>query len=72
MAKFEVGKRYYSRSACDYDCVFEVEIVSRTEKSVVVKGDANKRCKINIDNDGEYIVPEHYSMAPVYRAIREA
>lgn len=71
MKKFEIGKKYMARSVCDYDCVFTVEIVSRTDKSVVVKGDSNKRCKIYTDNNGEYIIPERYSMAPVYRSMHE-
>ena len=34
MSTFEVGKSYYATSACDHNCVFVVEIVKRTAKTV--------------------------------------
>lgn len=36
-AVFQVGQSYGSRSACDSDCVFSMEIVSRTEKTAMEK-----------------------------------
>jgi len=72
MTKFEVGKKYFAASACDSACVFTVEIVKRTDKTVTFRRDGyERRAKINTDNNGEYIVPERYSMAPVFRACRE-
>lgn len=35
--KFEVGKKYSMRSACDYDCVWTYKVVSRTESTVVLQ-----------------------------------
>lgn len=72
MAIFEVGKKYYDTSACDHNCIFVVEIVKRTAKTVTFRrGGQERRAKIHTDNNGEYIIPERYSMAPVFRASRE-
>ncbi len=69
MSTFEVGKSYYTTSACDHNCVFVVEIVKRTAKTVTFRRDGQeRRAKIYTDHNGEYIVPERYSMAPVFRA----
>lgn len=27
MKKFEVGKTYYSRSICNHECIFTIEVV---------------------------------------------
>ena len=65
MSTFEVGKSYYATSACDHNCVFVVEIVKRTAKTVTFRRDGQeRRAKIYADHNGEYIVPERYSMAP--------
>ena len=71
MATFEIGKKYFTTSACDHNCVFVVEIVKRTAKTVTFRRDGQeRRAKIYTDHDGEYIIPERYSMAPVFRASR--
>lgn len=65
MATFEIGKKYFTTSACDHNCVFVVEIVKRTAKTVTFRRDGQeRRAKIYTDHDGEYIIPERYSMAP--------
>lgn len=62
MIAFEVGKAYYTTSACDHNCVFVVEIVKRTAKTVTFRRDGQeRRTKIHTDRDVEYIVPERYS-----------
>lgn len=33
MKKFEIGKEYFDHSICNYDCVFTIKIVKRTEKN---------------------------------------
>ena len=72
MTTFEIGKKYYDTSACDHNCVFVIEITKRTAKTVTyLRNDVERRAKIYIDRDGEYIIPERYSMAPVFRACRE-
>ena len=72
MSVFEVGKKYWDTSACDHNCVFTIEIIKRTDKTVTFRRRGKERqAKIYTDNNGEYIVPERYSMAPVFRACRE-
>ena len=72
MNKFEIGKEYFSRSICNYDCIFTIKITGRTAKTVSYEymGDS-RRSKIRVDDSGEYIQPDRYSMAPVFRAERE-
>lgn len=72
MKTFEVGKKYYDTSACDHNCVFVVEIIKRTAQTVTFRRNGKeRRAKIYTDGGGEYIVPDRYSMAPVFRACRE-
>lgn len=35
--KFEVGKTYSTRSACDHECIFSFEVIKRTEKQLTLK-----------------------------------
>ncbi len=72
MNKFEIGKEYFSRSICNHDCVFTIKITKRTAKTVSYEymGES-RRSKIRVDDSGEYIQPDRYSMAPVFRASRE-
>lgn len=41
---FEVGKRYSMRSACDHNCVWTYEVISRTKRSVMI---------MQVNKDGE-------------------
>lgn len=71
MNKFEAGKTYSTSSVGDHNCIFKIEIISRTEKSALIKsfmGDT-RRAKIHADHfdGGEYIRPENYSFAPIFR-----
>lgn len=72
MCKFEVGSVYYARSACNHDCVFLMKVLSRTEKSVKAdfSGEGVKRAMIRVSDSSEWVMPWHYSMAPVFRAER--
>ena len=74
MKKFETGKTYYTRYVCDSDSRITATVISRTDKTVTIKTDDNrvKRCKIHTDENGEFIIPERYSLAPVFRAYRVA
>ncbi|MDP8173145.1 hypothetical protein QJU93_07215 [Pasteurella skyensis] len=70
MKQFEIGKTYYARSACNYNCIFEITILKRTAKTVTIFDDADqceRRVKIHKDESGEYITPYNYSMAPLFR-----
>lgn len=72
MKKFEIGKEYFTTSACDHECVFTVKIVKRTDKTVTFERNGQtRRAKLFSDEHGEYIIPDRYSMAPVFRAERE-
>lgn len=69
MFTFEIGHKYYDTSACDHNCIFTIEIVKRTAKTVTFLRDGKeRRTKLFCDERGEYIIPDRYSMAPVFRA----
>ena len=72
MKKFEIGKEYFDRSVCNHDCIFTIKIIKRTEKTVTFERNGKtRRAKLFFDERGEYIIPERYSMAPVFRAENE-
>lgn len=72
MKKFEVGKSYWTRSPANYDCIFTVQILSRTEKSVTVRYNEQtftRRVKVDTHDKHEYFMPfGSYSMAPCINA----
>lgn len=73
MEKFEVGKTYYTRSACDYDCIFDIKVISRTEKTIrVIEDGMEKTLRVKVWGDEEIVKPDGtYSMCPVIRASKE-
>lgn len=72
MKQFEIGKTYFDTWACDSDSISTIKIVGRSEKMVTFERNGKtRRAKIYTDANGEYIIPDHYSMACVYRAERE-
>lgn len=72
MKKFEIGKEYFTHSVCDSECRFTIKVTGRTAKTVSYIYDGNaRRSKIRVDDCGEYIQPDNYSMAPIFRAERE-
>ena len=72
MKRFEVGHTYFDQYACDHETLSVIKIVKRTPKTVVFERHGKtRRAKLYEDSNGEYIVPDHYSMAGVYRAERE-
>ena len=68
--KFIVGESYSRRSICDYDCVFCIKIVSRTEKTVMAEDSFGETRRYKIQNYGnyEYIKAGNYSMAGTWSA----
>lgn len=70
MIKFEVGKTYATRSVCDHDCMFTIEVIKRTDKTITYKEyDTVRRAKIRFNNDNcEYIRIGNYSMSPNFSA----
>lgn len=72
MKKFEVGHVYFDQYACDHEALTTIKIIKRTAKTVTFERNGKtRRAKLYENADGEYIMPDHYSMAPVYRAERE-
>ena len=71
-ATFKAGTIFGARSACNYDCIFEAEIIRRTPKMVVVNylQEKNKRFKIYMRDGVECFTTGSYSMAPVFDARR--
>ncbi|AXU74686.1 hypothetical protein CDIF28670_01076 [Clostridioides difficile] len=69
MIKFEIGKTYATRSVCDHDCMFTIEVIKRTDKTITYKEDDTvRRAKIRFSDDYEYIRVGNYSMAPNFSA----
>lgn len=78
--KFETGKTYSTRSACDHDCIFSFAVIRRTPKTIAffqMRGgrviDSTETVRgVKIDEAGnEFCFPlGQYSMAPVIRAER--
>ena len=68
--QFIVGESYSRRSICDYDCIFCIKIVSRTEKTVTAEDSFGKVRRYKIQNYGnyEYIKAGNYSMAGTWSA----
>ena len=74
MKSFEIGKKYFARSVCDSDCKFYIRVLQRSAKFLTFLDlDGNvKKSIIKVDSDGnEFIRPEKYSFAPVFRAYNE-
>lgn len=73
MTKFKVGTTYQTRSLCDYDCIFSVTILGRTEKTVTIERNGKQvRRKIRVLDNVERIDPfGRYSMSPIIKADRE-
>lgn len=72
MKKFEVGHTYFDQYACDHETLSTIKIVKRTAKTVTFERHGKtRRAKLYEDCNGEYIIPDHYSMACVYRTERE-
>lgn len=70
MKKFEIGKEYNMRSACDYNCIWTYTVTDRTAQTITITdGKETKKCRINKKvserNNTETIYPlGRYSMAP--------
>ena len=68
--KFETGKTYSTRSACDYDCVFSFEVLKRTAKRITIKHHDEVFTRgIYMHEGKEHCKPlGSYSMCPIIRA----
>lgn len=74
--RFEVGKTYTCRSACDHDCIFKFKVVKRTDKTVWLEEHGKikaRRIRISAYDKCEACDPHGvYSMSPVLHATDEA
>lgn len=66
------GQTLKARSIGDYDCIYEIQILSRTAKMATFidhrgTGNDTRTSKIHKDNQGEYLQPDRWSFAPVFR-----
>lgn len=70
MKKFEIGKTYSMRSACDHNCIWTYTVTARTAQTVTISdGKEVKKCriskKISEYRNAETIFPlGQYSMCP--------
>lgn len=73
MKTFQVGKTYWTRSACDHECIFRVTVLKRTAKTITVDRSGKvKNLRVAVWNDVETVKPYGtYSMCPVIGADKE-
>lgn len=67
---FEVGRTYWTRSMCDYDCIYRFTILARTAKTVTVEvhGNTVRRGLSVVDGEECFRPFGNYSMAAIIRA----
>jgi hypothetical protein len=69
---FEVGKSYGTRSVCDYDCIFVMTVVKRTEKTLWIERHGKvERKRITVWDGVESVSMGSYSMAASWYADRD-
>lgn len=74
MKKFEIGKQYSMRSACDHECVWTYTVTARTNSTITITdGKQTKTCRISKQlseyRNTESVRPlGNYSMAPILSA----
>ena len=74
MTKFEIGREYSMRSACNQECVWTYMVTARTAQMITITdGKETKKCRVS-KKVSEYCGHEiiyplgQYSMAPMLRA----
>lgn len=75
MTKFETGRTYTMRSACDHECVWVYTVKARTAQVITLVDEKGKELKCRIikaisemDNREAVRPLGSYSMAPILRA----
>jgi len=70
MHTITAGSTLTTRSICDADCFFSLSVIERKGSWATISYDKkNRRTKIRTDYQGrEYLMPDRYSMAPIFRA----
>lgn len=74
MSKFQAGKTYATRSACDHDCIIRVAVIRRTAKTITatVRGE-EKTLRVSEYDGVEQVKPwGSFSMAPIVSADERA
>jgi len=70
MKTIKAGQTLTARSICNYDCIYTMEILSRTSKMATYRRDGQvRKAKIQTRDGDEYIRPDRWSMAPTFSAI---
>jgi len=71
--QFQVGRSYYTRSLCDYDCIYRHTIKARTAKTVTIDYNGREvRRGLSVWDGVEQFKPYgSYSMCAIIRADRE-
>ena len=70
MKKFEIGKEYSMRSACDHNSNWSYTVIARTAATITISdGKETKKCRVSKQvsewNNAETIYPlGQYSMSP--------
>ena len=74
MKTFEIGQKYFCRSACDYNCIWIYEVIRRTASSITIRDERGEVSTKRFDKYGEMFGAEQvhplgrYSMAPILSA----
>lgn len=64
------GQTLTSRSIGDHECIYTLRILSRTANRATFEQDGKVAVtKIHANEEGEFLMPKRYSMAPIYSAI---
>ena len=72
MVQFIEGNTYETRSIGDHNCIFNIRVIRRTNTMIKYEYEGHIRSsKIRVDKSGEYIRPDNYSFAPIFRAERQ-
>lgn len=63
------GQTLTARSIGDHECIYTLRILSRTAKRVTFEQDGKVAVtKVHANEEGEFLMPKRYSMAPIYSA----
>jgi uncharacterized protein YabE (DUF348 family) len=70
MSQFTTETEYTTRSICDHDCIFRMQVISRTAKTIKAKIQGQiKTLRITVRDGVEEVKPlGSYSMCPVIKA----
>ena len=75
MKKFEIGKTYTMRSACDHNCIWSYTVIDRTAATITAADDKGEVKKYRISKklseyrNAETVKPlGNYSMSPMLTA----